>query len=510
MTESILPRRDFVRRIAGYTALAAMYPSGVFGAGRWRQQSHPFALGVASGDPLPDGVVLWTRVMAAAGAPASIPVEWEVAHDDRFARIAARGSTLAAAELGHSVHVEAAGLEADRVYFYRFRTGGETSATGRTRTAPAAGARRDAIRFAFASCQHYEQGFYTALRHIANEDIDFLVHLGDYIYEGGPVAGRPRVHDAAEPTTLDEYRRRYALYHSDADLQAAHAATPWIVTWDDHEVKNNYADEFEPLGTSREVFLQRRAAAYQAFYENLPLRRASLPRGPDLHLYRSFQFGDLIALNMLDGRQYRSAQACEGRAGPHCDGARDPARTMLGAEQERWVEERLDRSRARWNILGNQTLIAQYDSLLGEGARFSMDNWNGYVAARQRLLGYIAQRRPANPVVLTGDIHSNWVCDLKTDFNSEAAGAVATELVCTSLSSSGDGSDTNAAVQRALGENPHIRFHNNQRGYVRCAVTAERLHADYRVVPYVTRPGAPVTTRSSWIVENGRAGAIGA
>jgi alkaline phosphatase D len=510
MSPAILPRRDFVRRIARFTALAAMYPSGVFGATRWRQQAQPFALGVASGDPLPNSIVLWTRLLPAAGAPASIPVDWEIAHDDRFSRIAARGSTMAVAEMGHSVHVEAEGLEADRVYFYRFRTGGEASTTGRTRTAPAPGARREELRFAFASCQHYEQGFYTALRHIAQEDIDFLVHLGDYIYEGGPFAGRPRRHDAAEPITLDDYRRRYAQYHSDADLQAAHAAMPWIVTWDDHEVKNNYADEFEPLGTPRDVFLQRRAAAYQACYENLPLRRSSLPRGPDLHLYRSFEFGSLLALHMLDGRQYRSPQACEGRAGPHCEGARDPARTMLGMEQERWLEDRLDRSRTRWNLLGNQTLIAQYDSLLGEGARFSMDNWNGYPAARQRLLDYIARRRPANPVVLTGDIHSSWVCDLKPDFNSEASPAVATEFVCTSLSSSGDGSDTNAAVQRAMSENPHVRFHNNQRGYVRCAVTADRLRAEFRVVPFVTRPDAPVTTRSSWIVENGRAGAVGA
>ena len=504
---SLVSRRDFVQRVARFTALAAMYPRGTFGATPWRSQANPFVLGVASGDPLPDGVVLWTRVIAPAGS-GPLPVEWEIAHDDRFARIAARGSTMATVELGHSVHVEAQGLEADRVYFYRFRTGGEASMTGRTRTAPAIGAQRDEMRFVFASCQQYEQGFYTAYRHIAAEDIDFLVHLGDYIYEGGPVAGRPRVHDAPEPITLDDYRRRYALYHSDADLQAAHASVPWIVTWDDHEVKNNYADDVEPLGMPREAFLRRRAAAYQAFYENLPLRRAALPRGPDLHLYRNVQFGDLIALNMLDGRQYRTQQPCEGRAGPHCEGARAEAATMLGMQQERWLEERLDQSRARWNLLGNQTLIAQYDSLQGAGERFSMDNWNGYVAARQRLLGYIAQRRPANPVVLTGDIHSNWVCDLKTDFNSETSPAVATEFVCTSLSSGGDGNDVSAGVQRALPENPHVHFHNNQRGYVRCIVTRERLRADYRVVPYVSRAGAPVSTRASWIVENARAGAI--
>ena len=504
---SLVSRRDFMQRVARFTALAAMYPHDAFGAMRWRSQTNPFALGVASGDPLSDGVVLWTRVVAPTGT-ASVPVEWEIAHDDRFARIAARGSTLATGELGHSVHVEAQGLDADRVYFYRFRTGGEASVTGRTRTAPAADSSRAAMRFVFASCQQYEQGFYTAYRHIAAEDIDFLVHLGDYIYEGGPVAGRPRVHDAPEPITLDDYRRRYALYHGDADLQAAHAAVPWIVTWDDHEVKNNYADEVEPLGMARDAFLRRRAAAYQAFYENMPLRRAALPRGPDLHLYRNIRFGELLSLNMLDGRQYRTQQPCEGRAGPHCDGARAGDATMLGLPQERWLEERLGESRARWNLLGNQTMIAQYDSLQGPAQRFSMDNWNGYVAARQRLLGYMAQRRVANAVVLTGDIHSNWVCDLKTDFNNESSPVVATELVCTSLSSGGDGADLNATVQRALAENPHIRFHNNQRGYVRCELTREQLRADYRVVPYVSRPDAPISTRASWIVENGRAGAV--
>jgi alkaline phosphatase D len=364
------------------------------------------------------------------------------------------------------------------------------------------------VNFVFASCQQYEQGFYTAYRHIAAEDIDFVVHLGDYIYEGGPTPGRPRVHDAPEPITLDDYRRRYALYHGDVDLQSAHAAAPWLVTWDDHELKNNYADDVEPLGTPRDAFLQRRAAAYQAFYENMPLRRAALPRGPDLHLYRNLQFGDLLALNMLDGRQYRTRQACEGRAGPHCEGALAPAATMLGMQQERWLEERLDQSRARWNLLGNQTMVAQYDSQLGAAARFSMDNWNGYVAARQRLLGYIAQRRPSNPVVLTGDIHSSWVCDLKTDFNSEASPPVATEFVCTSITSGGDGSELNAGVQRALPENPHIRFHHNRRGYVRCAVTREQLQADYRALPFVSRPDAPVVTAGSWIVQHGRPGAL--
>lgn len=504
--DDLISRRLFLHRAGRFTALAALYPHGVFGRTRWRSAAHPFAFGVASGDPWPRSVVLWTRLAVGDGAAAPVPVDWEIAHDERFARIAARGSTLAAPELGHSVHVEADGLEPGRAYFYRFRTGGEASPVGRTRTAPEPGAGPAELRFAFASCQHYEQGYFDAYRHMAAEEIDFVVHLGDYIYEGSPIADRPRAHDAPEPITLDDYRRRYALYHRDEDLQAAHAAFPWIVTWDDHEVKNNYADEHEPLGTPAAAFQLRRAAAYQAYYENLPLRRASLPTGPDMHLYRHFDFGSLLALSMLDGRQYRTRQPCEGRAGPRCAGSTDPAATMLGTTQERWLEERLSGSRARWNVLGNQTLLAQYDSQAGAGERFSMDNWNGYVAPRQRLLGHIARRRPANPIVLTGDIHNNWVSDLKADFDEPASAIIGSEFVCTSISSGGDGSDMTAAGQRALAENPHMRFYNNQRGYVRCSVTPERWRSDFRVLPYVTRPGAPIATRSSWVVEDGRAG----
>ena len=437
---------------------------------------------------------------------AQVPVDWEVAHDEQFARVAKRGSTLAVPELGHSLHVEVEGLQPDRVYFYRFQTGGEVSAVGRTRTAPERNGRRREATFAFASCQHYEQGYYTAYRHMAAEDLDFVVHLGDYIYENGPTANRPRIHNGPEPITLDDYRKRYALYHGDADLQAAHAAFPWIVTWDDHEVKNNYADDFEPLGTPTDAFLKRRAAAYQAFYENLPLRRSSLPSGPDLHLYRPFDYGRLLTLSMLDGRQYRSQQACNGRAGPRCLEALTEARTMLGHVQERWLADRFDDSRARWQVVGNQTLVANYDSQLGAGERYSMDNWNGYPAARQRLLNTLAQRA-GKTIVLTGDIHNNWVCDLKADFADARAPIIGTEFVCTSISSGGDGVDMTPGGQRALQENPHMRFYNNQRGYVTCQVTEEDWVSHYRVVPQVTTPGAAISTKASWRVENGRGGA---
>jgi alkaline phosphatase D len=500
-------RRLFLSHVGRFAVLAAMYPRGIFGRSRWHSAAAPFDLGVASGDPLPGGVVIWTRLTGVANPTAPVPVEWEVAHDERFARIARRGSTLATPELGHSVHVEADGLEPERGYFYRFRTGGEASTVGRTRTAPAANARRAQLRFAFASCQHFEQGYFTAYRHMAAEELDFIVHLGDYIYEGGPASGRPRVHDAPEIITLDDYRRRYALYRSDGDLQAAHAAAPWIVTWDDHEVKNNYADEFEPRGTPAAEFVKRRAVAYQAFYENLPLRRSSMPRGADLHLYRHLQFGDLLSLEMLDGRQYRSRQACGGATGPQCPEAFEAGRTMLGETQERWLADRVRGARTRWNALGNQVMVAHYDSMAGPPERFSMDNWNGYVAARQRLLALLGQPGAGSPIVLTGDIHSNWVCDLKADFSKPDSRVVASEFVCTSISSGSDGSDMTAAGQRALGENPHLRFFNGQRGYVSCTVTPERWRSDYRVVEKVTTPDSPISTRASWVVEHARRGA---
>src|SRR5262245_3705315 len=334
-------RRRFLSQVGRFAALAAMFPYGEFGRKRWLGAAAPFDLGIASGEPLPGSVVLWTRLSSVANATAPVPADWEVAHDEQFTRMARRGSTLATPELGHSVHVEVAGLDPDRAYFYRFRTGGEASAVGRTRTAPAENARRAQLRFAFASCQHFEQGYFTAYRHMAAEELDFIVHLGDYIYEGGPAQGRPRQHDGPEIVTLADYRRRYALYRSDRDLRAAHAAAPWIVIWDDHEVKNNYADEFEPRGMPAADFVKRRTAAYQAFYENMPLRRSSMPRGADLHLYRHFQFGDLLSLEMLDGRQYRSRQACGGATGPQCPEAFERARTMLGEQQEHWLAERV-------------------------------------------------------------------------------------------------------------------------------------------------------------------------
>ncbi|MCH9052666.1 MAG: alkaline phosphatase D family protein [Proteobacteria bacterium] len=478
---------------------------------------YPFSLGVASGDPLPDGVLLWTRLapepLDGGGMPMQpVSVTWEVAADEEMKTVKQKGSTLARPELGHAVHVEVQGLEPGRWYWYRFISGTVASPIGRTRTAPAANAPVDRLRFAFASCQHYEQGYYTAHRHLAGEDLDLVLFLGDYIYETKGHDGYTRRHDGPEIVTLEQYRNRYALYKSDPDLQAAHAAFPWVVTSDDHEVVNDYAGDIDRKhDMPRDEFLRRRTAAYQAYYEHMPLRRSAKPSGPNMLLYRRLAFGGLAEFNLLDTRQYRTAQPCGGyrdfnndyRKVARCSQALDPSATMLGAVQERWLLEGLGRSRARWNVLAQQVPMMQWDRRRNkrDETRFNMDKWDGYLVARKRVLDFLANRRPSNPIVVTGDVHANWVGDLLADFDNPDSAIVGSEFVGTSMSSGGDGKAGKG--RRMLAANPHIKFVNKRRGYVRCTVTEDRWQADYRVVPFVTRRGAPISTRASFVVENG-------
>ncbi len=510
-----LSRRDFVRVGRDLTGLIALgFLGGCRDEGIIRLPSYPFPYGVASGDPDARSVVLWTRLSAEAlresgAAERSVPVRWELATDDRFTGTVARGVQSAAPELGHSVHVEVQDLDPGRPYWYRFIAAGEASPTGRTATLPAPGTPADRLRFAFASCQNYEHGYYTAYRHMADEDLDLVFHLGDYIYERRFGSAEVRRHEAGEVHTLDEYRARYALYRSDPDLQTAHAACPWVVTTDDHEVDNNWAADAPEDDQDPAQFLLRRTAAFQAYYEFMPLRGASLPTGPAMALNRLLRFGDLASFHVLDSRQHRSDQACgDGRRVP-CPEALDPDRTMLGTSQEAWLFDGLASSPSRWNVLANQVMIARLEGAAPDGEPMvSMDRWDGYPAAQRRLLSFLDRARPSNPVVITGDIHSNWAADLKADFQDPASNTVGAELVGTSISSGGDGADTRESTGDTLARNPHIHFFNGQRGYVRCEVTPERLAADYRVVPYVTRPDAPVATRASFVVEEGRPGLL--
>jgi len=484
-----------------------------------RLSAHPFTLGVASGYPSPTGVVLWTRLapsplMPGGGMPPEVvPVEWEVATDDRLAHVVQRGTAAATPSFAHAIHVEVDDLEPGRWYWYRFRTGGQVSAIGRTRTAPPANAGGDRLRLAFASCQQYEQGYFTAYRHMLSDDLDVIIHVGDYIYESSWGQDHVRKHGAPEPHTLDDYRIRYALYKGDPDLQAAHAACPWLCTWDDHEVQNDYANDRSEHLDAPEWFLRRRAAAYKAYYEHMPLRRQMVPFGPHMRLFARVAFGRLAQIHLLDGRQYRSPQPCAapGRGGANtvedCQERLDSRITMLGDAQERWLLDGLDRSTAGWNVIAQQTLMAQLDRKPGPGQLFWTDGWDGYPAARRRLLDYIGQRKPANPIVLGGDVHSFWVTDLKPDFDDPRSPVVATEFVGTSITS--QFRRRQEELEALLPDNPHIRLGNGtRRGYVRVEITRERLRADLRTVRSVTRPRAEVDTLATFVVEDGRPGAV--
>lgn len=481
-----------------------------------RFPEYPFTLGVASGDPLPDGIVLWTRLVsdplnASAHPTDGISVKWELSEDEGFRKVVRSGTAIARPELAHSVHVDVRGLKPGREYWYRFKSGSEISPVGRTQTAPASNERVNELTFAFVSCQNYEHGYYTAYQHMAKEDLDLVIHLGDYIYEYAPHryvarSGNVRQHRGGEAKTLAEYRDRYAQYRSDPDLQTAHARFPWLVVWDDHEVNNNYAGDHPETRESPESFLRRRAEAYQAYYEHMPLRLSSLPDGRHMQLHRRLAFGDLADFHMLDTRQYRSDQVRGENWMKRGRKSLDPDRTLLGREQERWLLKGLSRSGARWNILAQQVFFSQRVWRKGGRALLNMDAWDGYAAARDRLLEFFARGRVSNPVILTGDVHSNWACDLKSDFDNPRSSTVGAEFVGTSVSSGGDGNDTGKNARRILADNPHIHFFNNQRGYVRCHLTRDLWQTDYRVVPYVSRPGAPIHTQSSFVVENGNPG----
>jgi alkaline phosphatase D len=507
------PSRRQVLKGGGLLGGAVLAGCGPYPEETLRKPARLFRLGVASGDPLPDSVVIWTRLapdpLNGGGMPdAPVDVRWEVAADDGFQRIVRHGTAVAAPEFAHSVHVDVQGLEPDRWYWYRFRVGVQ-SASGRTRTAPFVTSMPSSFRFAFASCQHYEAGYYTAYRHMAREDLDLVVHLGDYIYEGGSHRDWPRSHGAPAARTLADYRNRYALYKLDPELRAAHAAFPWAVLWDDHEVSNNYAADRDGRGTMGPAgFLKRRAAAYRAYYEHMPLRAAARPAGPDLRLHRRLRFGGLLTLNLLDTRQYRSDQPCGDGWQDHCGGADNPAATMLGAAQERWLERGLAESGTRWNVLAQQVPVMQRKLPAHGVAHYDMDKWDGYRAARNRLFDAVARHRPSGLIAISGDVHANWVGDLKRDFDDPSSATVGTEFVGTSISSGGDGRDTRPRVERIRAANPHIRFYNGRRGYVRCRVTENAWRTDLRTVPYVARPGAPIATLRSFAVDRRKPGVV--
>lgn len=511
-SSGLLSRRAFVT--AGVSAAAwAWLARPAFAMARGPHfAAYPFSLGIASGDPAPDGFVLWTRLAPLPFEPGGgmgtepVPVQWVVAEDESLKKVVRHGTAQADPAWAHSVHVEVTGLRPDRWYWYRFAAGDATSPVGRTRTFPALGTLPAKLSFAFASCQKYEVGYYTAYEHMAREDIDLVVHLGDYIYEKEDSKSEAvRPHGQAEVIELDDYRKRYAIYKSDPALQAMHAAAPWVVTWDDHEVNNNYAGAVsEDPTVDRAAFLRRRAAGYRAYYEHLPLRRSALPTGPDMLLYRRLEFGRLASFNVLDTRQYRTDQPLGDGFQPPSPVLLDSHGTILGERQRKWLLDGLDHSEATWNVLAQQVMMARNDQVPGEERAYHMDKWTGYEYERQAVLRHLRERDIANPVVITGDIHTNWANELGPDADRPDDPAVAVEFVGTSISSGGDEAKPglDAAVVRA--ENPWVKFFNDERGYVRCEVTPETWRADYRTAAYVSRPGAPVRTAASFAVNSGR------
>jgi alkaline phosphatase D len=435
-----------------------------------------------------------------------VAVDWEVAADDGFRQIVRKGSTVATPDLAHAVHADVSGLEAGREYWYRFVAGGEASPVGRTRTAPPPDS-GEQLDFAFCSCQHYEQGLYTAFRHLADEDLHLVVHLGDYIYEGGPGRDVLRPHAGPEIQTIEDYRNRYALYKSDENLRAAHAAFPFILTWDDHEVDNNYAAGIPEDNQTAEAFLRRRAAAYQAYFEHQPLRASQRPRGADMMLYRRLRYGRVAEFNVLDTRQYRTDQPCGDGMKANCAAVSDPNATILGDVQRRWLLDGLAQSQASWNVVATQVPIAPMGRVREGAFEQSMDKWSAYATDRDRLLDFLHSQRIRNPISIVGDVHVNWLADLRTRYYEDDGAVVGAEFVGTSISSGGDGLDVNEGTPQMMSINPHVKFFNGQRGYVRCAVTPSKFTADYRVVEYVTRPGADISTRATFVVEDGAGGA---
>jgi alkaline phosphatase D len=464
-----------------------------------------FKLGVASGDPLPTAIVLWTRVVPpnqgnSGILPPTVAVSWELASDSRFTTIVKSGTATASSSLGYSVHVDVKGLTPATDYWYRFKALGRTSITGRTRTAPAAGSSPEKLRIALASCQNWQHGYFTAYRDMCEQQPDLVLFVGDYIYEGSAYSYRVRRHEGSgQPVTLAQYRARHEQYGSDPDLQAMRAAAPFVVVFDDHEVEQDWAGDVanDPAAWSADRFRARRAAAFQAFYEHMPIRAAQKPSGPDVLMYRSLDFGTLARLHVLDTRQYRDDQATTP------DGALENGRVIMGDTQRNWLVNSMRTSGARWNLVGSQVMMAETDFLAGVGKEWSYDAWDGYQKERAALLAEFQDIR--NPVVLSGDRHRTIVSDLKLDYADATSAVVGAEFVGTSISSNGDEDLQAFAAEWApkLADNPHWKIIDARRGYLLFDITADRIDAQLRAISTVLTKGGTTTTAASFRVEDG-------
>jgi alkaline phosphatase D len=511
-------RRTMIQTASGLVLLAGFAPQGLWAA---PLEGDPFTLGVASGDPWPDGFVLWTRLAPkpmerGGGMPMkAVAVSWDVAEDERFAKIAQTGEAYARPELGHSVHVEVAGLKPGRRYWYRFRVGGAMSQTGTVRTAPPAGAPVDRVRIAVAGCQHWEGGYYTAFQHLAQEpELDAVFHYGDYIYEhwaqrvcpktdGKPVCVREHIGD--ETYSLDDYRLRYAQYKSDPDLQAAHRSVAFLSTFDDHEVDNNWVGFFDETGTPRTVFLLRRFAAMQAWYEHMPVRRSQFPKARDMLAHRRLDYGSLLRIHVLDTRSNRSDQVCEDGKRKPCPPAAHDGVTVLGEEQEKWLDQGLG-GKAQWNLLAQQILVMPFDRRKADqnDPNLATDTWDGYRPARARLIDSIRRHRLSNVVIASGDYHKHFAGTVPLREDALDGEMVATEFLATSISTNGDGKPI-PGHQTLMSNNPHVALFEDQRGYQVFDITEERWLTQIKGVDQVSRRSGTLSTIATFAVTPDRA-----
>jgi alkaline phosphatase D len=482
-----LNRRLFI--VSGLAAAgAATVPrlAGASSAPSVKAAGDPFELGVASGDPRPDGMVLWTRLapkpldIGGGMGTRDVPVEWEVATDEAFSTVVARGTETAVPGEGHSVHAEPRGLPSGAEFFYRFRADGFISPVGRTRSAPAPGSTPASLKFDMASCQHFEEGWYHAHRFMAADDPDLILFLGDYMYEkvsGSATKVRGYV-DFDEVDNLGEYRLRYAQTKLDPGLKAAHAAAPWLVVFDDHELANNW------WGAGTGWPATRKQASFLAYWENMPLPKAMKPTTSAIALYRRFQWGTLARFHMMDTRQYRWQQAADN----NCTEIRRTDRTLTGAAQEQWLLDGLATAGPRWDFLGQQVFFASRDT---DGASstcdVSEDSWDGYQASRQRITQGWIDRQVRNPVVLTGDVHRHWANSLRRDYFDHDSPLVGAELVTSSITSGGNPGSTDPAPGY-VADNPHLNYVGNRRGYVRVTANASQLSAEFMRVSSITEP----------------------
>ncbi|MEJ1968186.1 MAG: alkaline phosphatase D family protein [Rhizomicrobium sp.] len=534
MAELIHPsRRVLLKNLGASAGLLVAAPALAKAIAGTNWTTNPFSLGVAAGAPSADGFVLWTKLApqpmhddpAAPGGMTgpSVAIAYTIASDDAMKNVVQTGTALAEAQYGYSVHKTIRGLKPGRPYWYSFSSGSAQSRIGRAMTLPAPG--NDALKFAYFSCSHYEYGYFSPYRHAAAENPDFAVFLGDYIYEYHQKDTKKhtivRVHsgDGSDLDALSDYRLRYAQYRSDLDLQLLHANVPSLVTWDDHEVQNDYADKWSEDFIPPDVFLKRRANAYRAFYEYMPVKPVfSQPHGPNMRLYDRYDFGDLMRVDLIDGRQYRSREACYGDpkkneghgGGGHlempaaCPELMEPGRSMIGLVQEKWLFDGLATSKAKWNVIANDVLMARLAQ--GEQGGYWTDDWDGYPASRDRLMQHIAASRPSNPVAITGDIHSFWANELKTDFADTAAPAIGTELVGTSVTSYGPPYDLFEAF---VPKNPHVKFFDSRRrGYVSVDLTRKAMTAKFQTVSDITDPAATLSTLKTFVVEDGKPGPV--